>query len=295
MKKIALIGNPVSHSLSPLLFSLAYKAEANPTIVKINGDEYLYEIVESNSVEEAFEKLRRGGYIGANVTAPYKEQIMKYVTHPDAISSAIGVTNLILFKNSQIYSYNTDYLAAYKIVQTILSKSLKNNSFYIIGCGGAGKASALACCNILKENCRSIDIPEVIISNRTLSVATDFVKKIHSETEVDSVVVPLNEVGEFLESDNSKTKIIFYTLPCSIGLKEEIERIAEKNRDAEKLIIIEPNYLNPSFGRKEKNSIVYIGGLEWLIEQAVYGFDILTGTRPCKEKMGSVALLTNKT
>lgn len=278
MKKIALIGNPVSHSLSPLLFSLAYGGNG----AQINGQRYMYEIVESSSMEDAFAKISSGEYIGANVTAPYKELVMKYVTHPSSVSEIIGAANLLLFKDGQVHSFNTDYEAALRFAKSFGESA----SFYIAGCGGAGKASALACCNALKSLGRE---PSVVIANRTLSCAKDYAERLKESVGAESEAVSLNELGSLFSSDSSRVKVLFYTLPCDIGMKE---RIAQGNRKDEKIIVVEPNYLNPAW--KKKNGIVYISGLEWLIEQAVYGFEIFTGVKPSRNKMLSIAEFEKK-
>lgn len=276
MKKIALIGNPVSHSLSPSLFKAAY----GPQCV-INNEEYLYEIVESSSVEDAMEKLRCGNYIGANVTAPYKELVMKYITHPDAISSAIGAANLILFKGDDVFSYNTDYQAAL----TFAKNAEQPASIYIIGCGGVGKASVSACCNALHP------CSKVFLINRTISKAVEYAERIEAAAGVKPTLLPLNDAAKAFLSDPSKNKVLFYTLPCETEFSRKICAEAKKEGHIaeEKWRIVEPNYLNPSL--KEcagAANVTYISGLEWLIEQAVYGFLLLAGSAPNKNEMKSL-------
>lgn len=313
MKKIALIGNPVSHSLSPMLFSAAYGKErlklsdfasnGKSIEVDIEGESYVYEIIESNSVEEAMDKLNSGGYIGANVTAPYKELVMKYVTHSSPVAEIIGAANLIIFKGNEVHAYNTDYKAAAKIIQNIVSRDCFQSeeirtefSFYVVGCGGAGKAAASACCNVLKSNLRESGTAAVI-ANRTLFKAAEYAERLKS-SGAQITALSLDEAAKTFLSDTCKNKVLFYTLPCATEFSKQIaaevvkdERIAEEKdgRIAEEnWWIIEPNYLDPAFKKcadAAADKISYIGGLEWLIEQAVYGFEIFTGAAPERDRM----------
>ena len=106
MKKFALIGNPISHSKSPELFRKAFP-----------GSGMSYDLIERDTVEQSIACLKEKGYGGANVTAPFKESAMQFVTDPDPVSKALGATNLILFRNDKVFSYNTDYLAVRRMVR----------------------------------------------------------------------------------------------------------------------------------------------------------------------------------
>ena len=72
MKKFALIGYPISHSQSPKLFKEAFP----------NSD-MSYDLIERQTVEESIKELKENGYSGANVTSPFKESVMQFVTDPD--------------------------------------------------------------------------------------------------------------------------------------------------------------------------------------------------------------------
>ena len=108
MKKFALIGKPISHSQSPKLFKEAFP----------DGD-MTYDLLERDTVEESVAELKANGYCGANVTSPFKESVMKFVTDPDEITKTLNAANLILFKGDKIFSYNTDYLAVRRMVREL--------------------------------------------------------------------------------------------------------------------------------------------------------------------------------
>ncbi|HNY04975.1 MAG TPA: hypothetical protein PK500_04440 [Candidatus Egerieousia sp.] len=273
MAKFALIGNPIKHSLSPALFKRAYSG---------NTDEY--ELIEARSVEEAMQKVHDGGYSGVNVTAPFKESVMQYVTRPDTVTSILNAANTLIFKAGEVYSYSTDYLAVRRIINkyllsprplpegaSISAQSALNHKILrqgaepqnmraalCVGCAGAGKAAALALVNSGFKT---------IIANRSIDKAKEFATKIGAE------FTGLNEVADIVKS----VSVVVYALPLRI---EEL-----KESDLSGVLLIEANYKNPSF----PNAPNYIGGLEWLVNQAIPGFELFTGRKPDAERMRSFA------
>lgn len=255
MKKITLIGYPAGHSLSPKLFELGYLSSPN-----INKS-WSYWITEEKNLDKALQIIKEENIHWANITAPFKEKIMRYVSKKDNISSKIGASNLInIDSNGDIISFNTDYYAAKSAIRKsieILNRERKNIKVYIIGNGGAGKSAEAATKDFgLEYN----------IYNRTL---TNNVKNLE-EFENDIIE---NKLG---------ISIIFYTLPTYTPIVENIKKIEGT------FSVIEPNYLSPSL----QDSPNYISGIEWLIEQAYEGFYLMTGVRPNKKEMVRIADLT---
>jgi shikimate dehydrogenase len=273
MAKFALIGNPIKHSLSPALFKIAYRG---------NTDEY--ELIETQSVEEAMQKVHYGGYSGVNVTAPFKESVMQYVTKPDTVTSILNAANTLIFKAGEVYSYSTDYWAVRRIINKYLlsrrplpegagisAQSALNHKILQRGaepqnmraalcivCAGAGKAAALA---LVDSGFKTI------IANRSIDKAKEFATKIGAE------FAGLNEVADIVK----RVCLVVYALPLTI---EEL-----KESDLSGVLLIEANYKNPSF----PNAPNYIGGLEWLVNQAIPGFELFTGRKPDAERMRSFA------
>ena len=110
MKKFALIGKPISHSQSPKLFKEAFP----------DGD-MTYDLLERDTVEESVAELKANGYCGANVTSPFKESIMKFVTDPDEITKTLNAANLILIKGYPRYilQHKSVYILSRRIILRI--------------------------------------------------------------------------------------------------------------------------------------------------------------------------------
>ncbi len=237
MKKFALIGKPISHSQSPKLFKEAFP----------DGD-MTYDLLERDTVEESVAELKANGYCGANVTSPFKESVMKFVTDPDETTKNLNAANLILFKGDKVFSYNTDYLAVRRIVRELAPKLKKA---LITGCGGAAKAAALAC--------RDEGL-ETIMTNRTLKKAEIFAEHIGIKA------VSIAEADILLKKKDRDTLVI-YAIPSPDGILSETLKKGEKD-----FMVIEANYKNPCLNPES--------GLKWLKYQASESFRIFTGTTP---------------
>ena len=79
MAKCGLIGNPISHSKSPALFAAAY-----------GTGKHSYSLIEATTCKEAMERFAAEGFTGTNVTSPFKDEVMGYVSLPSSISSILG-------------------------------------------------------------------------------------------------------------------------------------------------------------------------------------------------------------
>lgn len=85
---------------------------------------------------------------GGSITAPYKEEIMKYLDIIDSDAKKIGSVNTIVKKKNKLVGFNTDYFGA---LTTIKKINYKKN-ILIFGAGGASKAVILALCKRFKRS-----------------------------------------------------------------------------------------------------------------------------------------------
>jgi Shikimate 5-dehydrogenase len=257
MYRFGLIGNPISHSLSPALFKAAYGME-----------NYSYELIETSDLLQSLHILKEEGFNGANITMPYKEQIMPYIQYPDKISNILGCANVVLNKNNSLYSYNTDYDGVKETILPYININ-DNNTVLIVGLGGAGMAATLACTDIGLN---------VIIANRNVQKAENFVNKIKSNTnhnQINILTISLDEI----EIHISNCSIIIYALPILIS---QLLPITLKNK-----IVLEANYANP-FLANYNFEYNYISGKYWLYYQAITAFKLFTNITPNITKMKKI-------
>ena len=143
-----LLGNPVGHSLSPLMHNAALQKMG----IKEN-----YSALCVQDVGGAIQGIRALNIRGASVTIPLKIVVMKFLDDIDDDVLAIGAINTIVNDEGRLTGYNTDWLGLILTLQKTIS--IKNKTFAIIGAGGTARAAAYG---ISKEG----GIP--IIINRTL-------------------------------------------------------------------------------------------------------------------------------
>ncbi|MBR0600146.1 shikimate dehydrogenase [Sinanaerobacter chloroacetimidivorans] len=132
MLKFGLIGEKLSHSLSPKLHN---------EIMKENGVEGSYEILEfsKDSFTEKFIALKQSDYRGVNITIPYKETVLPLLDEISPQAKYIGAVNTVLFQDGKAKGFNTDYegfMAMLKHYQV----ETKGKEAVILGSGGASKA-----------------------------------------------------------------------------------------------------------------------------------------------------------
>ena len=151
MKKYLVIGNPISHSLSPRLHNYWLKQNnIDATYDKIR--------LEENGIKEIIQDIRKQKIAGCNVTVPFKKKVIPFL---DSLSSEAEKTqsvNTIIFEKGNVIGQNTDIVGFDKAIKA-LNFNMKDKKILILGAGGVVPSIVFA----LKK----MDILEITISNRT--------------------------------------------------------------------------------------------------------------------------------
>jgi shikimate dehydrogenase len=129
--RLALLGDPVAHSLSPAMQNAALKELGVP-------GEYTAIQVAPNRFEFVVEELRKQGFIGANVTIPHKERAFRIANWQDEASAQLQVANTLKF-GEDIKCINTDapgFMAALG--------ACAPGTALVLGAGGAARAAVWA-------------------------------------------------------------------------------------------------------------------------------------------------------
>lgn len=155
------IGDPLEHSLSPLIHNAAYRAL---------GIDYSYITLPGSDVERALAEIRGRGIRGASVTIPHKVSVMAYLDRIDPDAQAIGAVNTIVNDNGVLTGYNSDGEAALQALEEIID--LKGKKVVLIGSGGAARAIATA----LKG--KGVNL---VILNRTEARARELAERVGAE------------------------------------------------------------------------------------------------------------------
>jgi shikimate dehydrogenase len=162
VKKAAVIGHPISHSLSPAVFqflkSQCHVAGASPFDLQY----VTLDVLPPDLVATLTRLSRDADWIGLNITLPHKESVMALMAGLSQDAQLTGAVNVIGFENGKMHGYNTD---VHGISQTLLEHrvDLTNKNALVIGAGGAARA---ACLSLIRAGVR-----EVLILNRSPSRA----------------------------------------------------------------------------------------------------------------------------
>lgn len=128
------IGDPVSHSLSPLMHNLAFQHK------KINAV-YLPFLV--RDLKDFLRAIKPLGIAGFSVTLPYKEKILRFLDDCDPLAAAIGAVNTVVVRgNGKLHGSNTDYVGVLRALERRVR--LQGSRVLIVGAGGVARAVAFA-------------------------------------------------------------------------------------------------------------------------------------------------------
>jgi shikimate dehydrogenase len=125
----AVFGNPVSHSLSPVMFNRAFSKTG------YNG---VYVAFQVRAIGEGISAMRSLGIKGASITIPHKVSILDFLDELDPVAENIGAVNTVINHKGRLKGYNSDCLGAVSALEA--STCLEGKKVAIIGAGGAARA-----------------------------------------------------------------------------------------------------------------------------------------------------------
>jgi len=137
-KLFAVLGHPIAHSLSPQMQNAALRKMGLDAV-------YLAFDVRPERLISALHVMAEMGFGGVNLTVPLKEVAFRGLSDIDSAARRLGSVNTVKFVSGKMKGYSTDgqgFLAALKKSFACTPRGL---SIFLLGCGGAGRAVALAC------------------------------------------------------------------------------------------------------------------------------------------------------
>ncbi len=168
MIKLAVIGDPIKHSLSPLVHG---------GVMDALGLDYAYEKVQVKKGElpEFLSYAKRTGISGFNITMPHKIDIIPYLDAMDEEAKLFGAVNTVKIQNGRFLGYNTD-AKGYELALKSKGYSFSGNRVVILGSGGVVRTLAL--------KAATVGASEIRICNRTLETAKEIAESVHQKTGV---------------------------------------------------------------------------------------------------------------
>lgn len=156
-KKVAVIGFPITQSLSPLI---------HQHWMETAGLDGTYEAIEvaPENLATFVNQARHEGFSGFNVTVPHKTEILPFLDKIAPLARQMGAVNTVKIEaDGTLTGFNTDGIGLVTHLKTSVADYPVDRPALILGAGGAARAAALG---LLTEN-----IPMVMISNRTRAKA----------------------------------------------------------------------------------------------------------------------------
>ncbi len=136
---VGLLGQPVNHSLSPIMHNAAYE---------VMGLDWCYVAMpcQSEDLEKVTKALRYLECKGLNITIPHKQEVLKACNKLTEIANDTQAVNtLVPEKNYQWIGANTDVEG---FLTPLKDHNLKNKSVVVIGCGGSARAVLMGLSNL---------------------------------------------------------------------------------------------------------------------------------------------------
>lgn len=161
-----LIGNPVEHTMSPVIHNtLAKKLSHNLIYVPFQ--------VEEGALYAAIRGAFSLNLLGLNVTVPYKSQVIPFLCGIDELAEKIGAVNTLVRKEDGFKGYNTDMPGLYRAMCSE-GIELEGQEVILLGAGGAARAVAFLCA--------SKGVSRVYMLNRSLEKAAAVAREVNEKT-----------------------------------------------------------------------------------------------------------------
>lgn len=135
-KPFAVLGHPIGHTLSPVMH--------NASMRELDFDGiYLALDVHPDRLMEVLPAMELMGFAGVNLTVPHKEVAFHGLDILDESAKLFGAANTVEFTDSGMVGHNTDGYGFLKALEEGFGKTVEGDSVFVLGCGGAGRATAL--------------------------------------------------------------------------------------------------------------------------------------------------------
>ncbi len=246
-KFLGLIGFPIRHSLSPQIHNYLFE--------KYNVDA-VYGCFEVKNLKETVRGLVSLGFVGFNVTIPYKEKIIKYLDYIDKETALIGAVNTVKIHKGKLYGYNTDGKGFLKSLESLGFVS-RGKSILILGAGGAAKSISVY---LAKKKVDKIAFYDIVYQK-----AYRLAKKIYRLFKISSSAI----------KDKNSIKLSEFDLlvnATGVGLKKGDPLVIELAGFKKNLVVYDLIYnplFTPLLKEAKKKGLFVINGLEMLIWQAL--------------------------
>lgn len=269
---LGLFGNPVVHSLSPLLHNYILQKMCCNFI-------YLPFAISGEQLKDAVNAIRSLNFRGVNVTIPHKEAVIPYLDDISPEAAACGAVNVICNENGRLRGYNTDGAGFIASLQEA-EFPLQGKALFI-GAGGAARSLAVSLAAHGMSELAFIDIDLLRAQALASSLPLDIPAGAHLMSEEkftklagsSNIIINCTPVGMYPNTDKSPVTTLEMLQPETVVCD----------------IIYNP--LNTSFlAMGQARGLRTISGLSMFVHQAALSLEIWLGIKPPLQLMKEVLL-----
>ncbi|MCI9445791.1 MAG: shikimate dehydrogenase [Lachnospiraceae bacterium] len=265
-KLTALLGSPVSHSISPQMHNESFR---------LLGLDYVYLAfdIKPEQLREAVSGLKTAGISGFNLTMPLKVHILPYLDELTPAASLAGAVNTVIVQDGRLIGHTTDGVG--------YMRSVSDAGFDIIGKKmtllGAGGAATAICVQAALDGVSSIDMFKR--KNATWDKTAAFCERVASETGCN---IRLLDIGDNSLLGDSISGSAILTNATSVGMepKSDASPILDPYMLAEGLIVSDIIY-NPRetllMKQAKERGCPCFNGMYMLLYQGAAAFECWTG------------------
>ena len=222
-------------------------------------NDYKYNLIEV-SKDNFNSFMENKNFKAINVTIPYKQQVIPYLSYIDPKAKQIGAVNTIVNKDNLLYGYNTDYLGLRKLIEKN-NIDFNNKKVLILGTGGTSKTAF-----ILSKDLGCSQVYNV------------------SRTKKENVITYEEAMTIYNDAN-----IIINTTPCGMYPNDDLIIELDNFKNLEAVVDVIYNPINTNLIRTaKKRNIKAVSGLYMLVAQAVYASYIFINKDVNEDKIDEI-------
>lgn len=263
-KLLGVIGDPIQHSLSPLLHNFLLDK------LSLNFCYHAFHLT-SADLAAGFAAFRLLGVHGFNVTIPHKEQILPLLTQIHGAARAIGAVNTVVWREDGWHGYNTDSQGFLCSLGEFVSE-LPGATVLLLGAGGSARAIVHA---LIQQRVAAIHI-----FNRTPTRAEALAGQFARTTGFQNFFCEIPELTK-IKPVLKKSQLVINTTSLGMHSNEALSPLPESLEIPPAALVFDLIY-NPTRTRflqqAAASGAAVLNGLDMLIFQGVAALEIWLGS-----------------
>jgi 3-dehydroquinate dehydratase / shikimate dehydrogenase len=249
------VGNPVRHSLSPLMHNMAFRRET------VNA---VFLPLQTGRLSDLLTLTREVPLHGLAITMPFKTEILKHLERTDALSEKIGACNTVVrAQDGNLYGFNTDVAAVVRPLERRLP--LRGAKILVLGAGGAGRAAVFG---LVEKGA------EVYLWNRTADTAKKLARQAKAK------IIRREQIAK------SNFDVIINTTPVGMRGVKPASILEPKELNTRLVFDLVYNPIDtPLIRMAREKGLPVVTGVEMFVHQGARQFEIWTGKPAPEEEM----------